>query len=364
MEICFRLTRNVFSEKRKSRIVIDQQTLLCYNYYEIIYAGEKMKYRLTEGHPDSFLILPDAVLEKLTDAGEGEIKVLLFSAQLLKYGAMEEADLISNLKETLPEEEIATALAFWRGCGILKSDSGKKGKGKKVSLPPQEMVVEEKPKKIIDADEAPFYTSKDLAEAAERMPDFKNLVSFAEGRLEKVMNTSELARLYSFLDYLKMPLDVVMLVIEDCVSREKRSLRYITKMLTSFQDDGIDTYEKAEEYFAARQEKTLYEKHVRRLFGLGERKLTSAEDQILDTWRKTYRYGEDMLDAAYEKTVASAKTPSIKYMHKILESWHAAGVNTPDEIGKVKDTATEKTPKSYDLDSFFEKAVSKGRTHL
>ena len=322
-----------------------------------------MRYRLTEGHPDSFLILPDAVLEKLTDAGEGEIKVLLFAAELLKYGPMEEADLISNLSEKLPEEEIATALAFWRGCGIIKTDNSKKGKGKK-ALPTAEEIVKEKPKKIIDADEAPFYSSKDLAEAAERMPDFKNLVSFAEGRLEKVMNTSELARLYSFLDYLKMPLDVVMLVIEDCVSREKKSLRYITKMLTSFQDEGIDTYEKAEEYFAARQEKAIYEKHIRRLFGLGERKLTSAEDEILDTWRKKFHYGEDMLDAAYEKTVSSAKTPSIKYMHKILESWHAAGVTTPDEIGKAAAPAAEKAPKSYDLDSFFEQAVSKGRKNL
>ena len=129
-------------------------------------------------------------------------------------------------------------------------------------------------------------------------------------------------------------------------------------------NDGIDTYAKAEEYFAARQEKAIYEKHIRRLFGLGERKLTKAEDEILDTWRKKFRYGEDMLDAAYEKTVSSAKTPSIKYMHKILESWHAAGVNTPDEIGKAAAPAAEKAPKSYDLDSFFEQAVSKGRKNL
>ncbi len=328
-----------------------------------------MKYRLSLQDADRVILLPDEVLDKIGDAGEGEIKVLLYAASLLRCAPLEEEELVGRLSALLPEEKIATALAFWRGCGILKGDN-KKTRGKKASTPlPQKspFPTEEEgdePKKVIDADEAPFYSAKDLADAAEKMPDFKNLVSFAEGRLEKVMNTSELARLYSFLDYLKMPLDVVMLVIEDCVSREKRSLRYITKMLTSFQDDGIDSYEKAEAYFASRQEKAVYEKYVRRLFGLGERKLTSAEDKILETWRKGFGYGEDMLDAAYEKTVASAKNPSIKYMHKILESWHAAGVLTPDDIGKATSSGEGKAPKSYDLDSFFEQAVSKGRKNL
>ncbi len=333
--------------------------------------GVFMKYRLSQAWPDSSLILPVQVLEKMDQAGEGELKLLLSAVGVLRFGPVEEEELILTLSQTYDREMVLTALAFWRGCGILKLTEGRRGRTRKALPSEQEPSLEEpepkpqpEPRKIIDADEAPFYSAKDLADAAEAVPDFKNLVSFAEGRLEKVLNTSELGRLWSFLDYLKMPLDVVMLVIEDCVSREKRSLRYITKMLTSFQDDGIDTYEKAEAYFAARQEKALYEKKIRRLFGLGDRKLTGAEDGILETWRKKFAFGDDMLDAAYEKTVAAAKNPSIKYMNKILENWFAEGIRSVEDIGKNQNSENGKAPKSYDLDSFFEQAVSKGRKNL
>ncbi len=329
-----------------------------------------MKYRLSQAWPDSALILPVQVLEKMDQAGEGELKLLLSAVGVLRYGPVEEEELILTLSQGYEREQVIGALAFWRGCGVLKLTEGKRGRTRKALPPEEEKREEEKPeeketaRKVIDADEAPFYSAKELADAAEAVPDFKNLVSFAEGRLEKVMNTGELGRLWSFLDYLKMPLDVVMLVIEDCVSREKRSLRYITKMLTSFQDEGIDTYEKAEAYFAARQEKALYEKKIRRLFGLGDRKLTSAEDAILETWRKKFAFGDEMLDAAYEKTVAAAKNPSIKYMNKILENWFADGIQTVEDIGKSQNPESGKAPKSYDLDSFFEQAVSKGRKNL
>lgn len=323
-----------------------------------------MLYRMGKCYPDAALVLPGEVLDRIDGAGDGEIRILLFVAGFLKTSPREEEELIALLSRKFSREEVLSALAFWRGCGILKTE-GKKGSGKKREEAPVPDTPEQtETKKFLDADEAPFYTSKELADAAEAKPEFKNLVSFAEERLEKVMNTSELARLYSFLDYLKMPLDVVMLVIEDCVSREKRSLRYITKMLTSFQDEGIDTYQKAEAYFAARQETALYEKHVRKLFGLGQRKLTAAESEILATWRTKYAFGFEMLDAAYEKTVFSAKNPSIKYMHKILESWHSEGVTTPEEARKAGGGGKDAVPKSYDLDDYFQKAVSKGRKKL
>ncbi len=325
-----------------------------------------MRYRLGKCHPDSLLFLPGEILDKIEEAGEGELKILLHLSALLSHGAVEEEEILATLSHRFGREECLSALAFWRGVGILKTD-GKKAKIPTHPIPEREEPEEreeEKPKKQIDADEAPFYTPKELADAADEKPDFKNLVSFAEDRLEKVMNASELARLYSFLDYLKMPLDVIMLVMEDCVSRDRKSLRYITKMLTSFQDEGIDTYEKAEKYFLSRRESVKYEKIVRRLFGLGDRKLTKAESEIVETWRSKFGYGEEMLDAAYEKTVASAKNPSIKYMHKILESWYAAGATTPEEAAAKTQNGQGKAEKSYDLDDFFQQAVSRGRKDI
>ena len=331
-----------------------------------------MNYRFAKAYPDSLLVLPQEVLGKLEEAGEAELKILLHLAELLKNGEAEEEALCAALAEHFSSAEILSALAFWRGCGILKTGERKKKTARALpasvpAVPAVEPAPEapaekrEERRVVIDADEAPFYTAADLARAAEKQPEFKALAEFAEARLEKVLNASELARLYSFLDYLKMPAEVVMLVMEDCVFHGKKSLRYITRVLTNLQDEGIDTYEAVEAHFARRDERNVYAAHVRRLFGLGERKLTRGEEEMLDTWRITFGYGEDMLDAAYERTVASAKNPSMKYMHRILESWHSQGITTPGEEPKKE---SGKADKSYDLDDFFQKAVSKGRKDL
>lgn len=321
-----------------------------------------MIYRFGKAYPDSLLVLPGEILDHIENASETEIRFLLAIAPILSGGAEEEA-IFAAVGDRFDREEALSALAFWRGCGILKTDARKKAgaqKARPAVSEKREVPAEKVPaKSAIDADEAPFYSSKDLADAAEKMPEFKNLVSFAEERFEKVLNTSEIARLYSFLDYLKMPLDVVMLVIEDSCSQGKKSLRYVSKVLLSFADDEINTYEKAEAYYLAKKERTSYESYVRSLFGLGTRKLSKAESECILAWKETFGFGEEMLDAAYEKTVAAAKNPTIKYMHKILESWHAAGITSPDAVDAAPQA--EKAPKSYDLDDFFEKAVASGR---
>jgi len=324
-----------------------------------------MFYRFGKSYPDELVLLPGCLFEKVEHASETELRVLLMLAPHIAKAGLEEEEAIALLEEAFAAEEVLAALAFWRGCGIFKTDAKRAGK----KLPVKKAETESAPpepdptpasKKVIDADEAPFYSSADLASAAQSQPDFKNLVSFAEQRLEKVMNTSELARLYSFLDYLKMPLDVVILVIEDCASRDKKSLRYITKVLTAFQDEGIDTYEKAEAYFVARNESASYEGKIKSLFGL-TRKLSAAEAECIAQWRTVFLFGEDMLNLAFEKTVAAAKNPTVKYMHKILENWHASGYTTPEDVEGGAAPKPKSEEKSYDVDDFFESAVSKGR---
>jgi DnaD/phage-associated family protein len=188
-------------------------------------------------------------------------------------------------------------------------------------------------------------------------------VDYAQKKLNKIFNTSELAKLWSFLDYLKLPTEVVMLVIEDCYNREKTGLRYITKVLNSFHDAGIDSYEKAEAYFVAKEEAVSFQRFVRRLFGLGERKLTRAEEETLSQWQG-WAFSEEMLNLAYEKTVASAKNPSIAYMHRILESWHKQGFTSPAETEESRTASGGKAEKSFDSDDFFQAAVAKGLKNI
>lgn len=328
-----------------------------------------MTYRFAKTYPDEMLFLPAQILKKLDDAGETEIRVLLMLAGALSRGAKEEEELAAELEKEFSHDAVLEALSYWRGAGVLLREEKSAGRKKGVKTVQTETEREEKPEKkvqkpAIDADEAPFYSAKDLSEAAQNNPEFKTLVEFAQTRLEKVLNTSELARIWEFLDYLKMPASVVMLVIEDCAARGKTSLRYISKVLLRFQDEGLDTYEKAEAYFVARKDSAVFERKIREMFGLGDRKLTASEEKTVDAWR-TFGFSDEMLDEAYEKTVRTAKKPTISYMNTILESWHQSGYTTPEEVkNAAPKKADGKADRSYVTKDFFERAVIRGRKDL
>lgn len=327
-----------------------------------------MTYRIGQTYPDSLCFFPRDVLKKMTDAGERELKILLFVLAALKDGLKDEESLVELVRtEGFEPMEIRSALAFWRGGGVLKAL--RKGEKAPVASETVSAKKEKKPvpeeapapaERRVDADEPPFYTSHDLGKAAEKNPRFSQLVDFAQKKLEKVLNASELAKLWSFLDYLQMPVEVVMLVIEDCCNRGKKSLRYITKMLNTFHDDEITDYQKAEAFFLRRDARYTMEGKVRTLFGIGDRKLSSVEEANIAVWSEKWHVSDELLDAAYDRTAMAAKKPSVSYMHRVLENWHEAGITTPEELLTKENKDGKKAEKSYDLDEFFDAAVEKG----
>ncbi len=319
-----------------------------------------MTYRLAKTAPDELIFLPAAALEKLNSAGLTETRVLLCAAALLSRGAMAEEDLLRELATSFPGEDVRAALAFWRGVGVLEAGDGGKSPRLRAKAAPAE--PEQLPP---DPDTPPFYSGQDLEQAAKSHPDYKNLVVFMEQRLDKVLNTGELARVWSYLDYQKMPADVVMLIVEDCCTRGHANLRYITKAVNSFQDQGLTTYEKVNAYYLRQTQKEKFARRIRKLFGLGDRALTRQESARLDEWM-AWNFSDEMLDLAYEKTVSAAAKPSINYMHKILLSWRDAGATKPEDVERLgrSSAAGQTGDKSYDLDAAFEKAVERQRKGL
>lgn len=324
-----------------------------------------MVYRLAKTAPDSMIVLPTEVLDKLDNAGLTETRILLHLARMLLRGAWTEEMLLESLEKQFRREEVKSALAFWRGVGILDvTGDPEQAPSRRRREQKEEPAATTAP---VDADEPPFYSGQDLAAAKEKNPHFKNLVDFMEKRLNKVLNAGELAKVWSFLDFMGMPADVVMLITEDCCARGHGNLRYITKAVMSFQDQGLDSYEKAEAYYLRQAQGEKFARKIRTLFGLGDRALTKTEDAHLTEWMQ-WAFSDEMLTLAYEKTVAAAAKPSINYMHKILQNWKEAGLATPAQVEQAgvqkKQDNQGKGPKSYDLDTFFEAAVAKQRKDL
>ena len=69
--------------------------------------------------------------------------------------------------------------------------------------------------------ETPSYSDEQL-HSAQRDPNFSKLVGEAQRRLGRGLSTEEMRTLLSFTDYLRLPSDVVGMLLAYCVERNRR----------------------------------------------------------------------------------------------------------------------------------------------
>lgn len=303
-----------------------------------------MHYELSPHFLAESFAVPRAAEEFFSDAGEVDLRVLLFAASRV---AFEEEELFSALGE-FEEAALRESLAFWRGAGLFSKQKKRACRSKTEPKNARETAPTQDAQSVKIISSRPNYTSFDLACAVEQSREFKSLIDYAEQRLEKVFNRADLSLLYSFVDYLALPVDVVMLAIESCAKEGKKNLRYIEKLLIALVDEEIVTYEAADAYFAHRAEYLSFEGRVRTLCGFQSRALTAAEKKLITAWNEVHHYSEEELEQAYEKTVNAIAKPSISYMNKVLATLR----ETPGE-------AEQAGGKTYDTKSRFAEAVAR-----
>ncbi len=322
----------------------------------IITARRKLRFRLRQKPGEKGIFLPESVLKSLTNATEAELKLLII---LAKEGRdkdyLSESDILPACENAgIDKESFVEALAFFRGAGLVENEE------KDSTVPTVKEVpapTKEEPVPAKRSVERPkSYTSLELAGAAESR-EFLELVDFTAVSLKKTLNRSDITTLYSFVDSLLLPYDVIMLGIEHCVTEGKMSLRYVEKLLCDFADREINTYELAEEYIRTRTLYKSFEGKIRTKLGLGQRSLTPKEKAMISCWQTEWKVSDELIDFAYEKTVEKTGKASMSYMNKILENWHTAGFKTRAEVemGDVKPSLGQS---SFDVDEFFSIAVA------
>lgn len=315
-------------------------------------ARRKLRFRLRQKEGEKGIFLPESVLKSLTNATESELKLLII---LAKEGRdkdyLSESDLLPACEKAgLDRETFTEALAFFRGAGLVENET--ETVVEKL-VPPK---TEEEEASVVIKPHKSSYTSEELARAAGDRK-FAELLDFTQKSLGKSFNRNDIATVYSFVEALLLPHDVIMLAVEHCVTEGKGNLRYIEKLLIDFADNEVNTYERAEEYILARANYKSFESKIRKMLGLGQRSLTAREKSIISNWQTEWCCSDELIEFAYEKTVEKTGKASMSYMNKILENWHVAGFKTRGDV-ETGDVKPASDSSSFDPDDFFKVAVA------
>ncbi len=309
----------------------------------------------------SFAVPSEVVDDYIKLAGSVQIKVLLW---MMRHSAEDRSieDLSSAIGVSAPD--CIDALNFWKETGILvSSESEIKAE---IVVPAEKPVIKkETPKvnntKILPEIEAVKPTVEQIVARGDESEEIRFLFQEAQMRLGKTIGHDGQAVLLMMHDAYGLPVEVIVTIIEYCVSVGKTSTSYIAKIGKDWGEREIDTLEKADEVISELKASDEMWGEFRIRTGISTPRPTSAQMKYLNRWKNEFKFSMEMILLAYEETANNIQKMSFPYMDKILKNWFEEGLKTPHEVVKakqerlsvispVKSVSKPKKQSSYNID--------------
>lgn len=231
----------------------------------------------------------------------------------------------------MPENEVIRAKRYWAekdGSVAIVARKTEKPDTIKIDLPKAEPIVAWQTK--------PDYTSAELSEYMKN-DSMKNLLHTAQRKLGKPLTRPDISTIFSFHDWLGLPLDVIDVLLSYCVTDGFKGMNYMEKVAIGWAKDGINSVEKAAEYIEMR--KKGYGA-IMRAFGQSGRMPVEGEEVLMRKWLMEYALPLEVVTHACERSVMQTGKVSFQYADTILSNWKTAGVKSLEDV-QVLDKAFE-----------------------
>lgn len=179
----------------------------------------------------------------------------------------------------------------------------------------------------------PNYSTTDISKAMNDS-DFGDLIYLIETLFGRPISQTETTNILYIFDTLNFSVDLFEYLVEYCVERNKTNVRYMESVAIAWYKDGIKTRHEAKNqvYQTNSVAKTVF-----KALGIrGDRAITQAEIEFINTWTTDYGFSEELIKTACEKATLSRPTgATLKYVNGILEDWNRNNVKTLADVEAI-----------------------------
>ena len=262
------------------------------------------------------------------------VKVYLYLLRTLT-----DAPVSFSLEETADrllctERDILRALKYWARQDLLSLDFTKDRTLQGITLcVPRKRSAEAPVNPSTATEQKP--TVKPAPLTPERVKELKQneeisqLLYIAEQYLGRPLTATDVQKILFFYDGLDFSADLIEYLIEYCVSRNHRSIRYIETVALAWAGEGISSVAEAKKA-NARYRRDYYT--ILKAMGITNRSPVETEITLMDTWLKTYGFSLEIIQEACTRTVLQTGQASFQYTDKILEGWKKKQVKSLNDI--------------------------------
>lgn len=353
-----------------------------------------MSYNINLGSWGSVFAVPAQVVdEDLKLASAYQLKVLLY---ILRHNEEELSNESIGKALNMHPSDVKDSLEFWIDRKLIiknekdfvpkvvkekktktkatESESDKKSKTKskvKVSTKTSKDKKKEENNKskgkprIMSRPQRPdsFFVAKRINQD----PELAFLMEEAQVILGRPLSSGDSATLLMLRDTDGLPADVLIMLMQYCVSIDRGNMRTIERIGISWANEGIVTHEAAENKIKETKERNSCWGRVSSIFGI--KNIGSPTQRQMDyasKWIIDWKFSTELLRDAYERCVDTKGEANIPYIDGILRRWHADGIKQLSQVKELdnarqksnkKDKDKKKSGTSYDLDQYESKSI-------
>ena len=299
-----------------------------------------MAYIVDNGIWSSVFAVPSAIVDQhIKICSRLCLQVLLL---MLRYPGqpVDEAWLAQHLSKD--PADISDALHYWINAGIIfdtdrpaihcapaREESSAAFEKTPSAAPVTQETLSASGQKIVTVSARPKITRSDIAQMSQDNPAISQLLIEAQSVIGSPLTPVESEILVAIVSYYGMEIDVLLMLLQFCVSIGKASMNYVEKAAASWLEKGINTHELAELEITRLTRNNQQEKIVIEAFGLYNRSMTPKEKELVNKWFDHLGLSESLITLACQRSMENTGKISFAYADKILTSWSEKGIKTP-----------------------------------
>lgn len=289
---------------------------------------------MLKSKPLKFTPVSNIFIEKYMPKARGEfIKVYLLILKLNNAGESGVTCSILASLLNLLESDIVNALNYWNDEGVLKLVPIDKMGNFDIDF--------------VDLSDELIDTSKKINILEELSDETNNgMLKDIERLIGRPLSPNEFTTYISWKKDLNFSSELILLLIEFCISKGKTNHRYLEKVALEWNRLNIKNIDDAQNYIRKTEDKWGTYREILKFLGIRNTDIMKPQEDMLEKWTITYCFSLDIIKKACDICFQRLNRADFKYIDGILSSWNKDNLKTLKAIelkeAKFKSLSTKK----------------------
>lgn len=289
-----------------------------------------------------FTPVSNIFIEKYMPQARGEfVKIYLLMLKHNTFGELGVSSSILASTLNLLESDIMNALNYWNDQGVIKlTQIDKMGNFNVEFLD------------LSDEEINTQSTQVDLLEAL-NSTNTKDMLRDIETLLARPLSPNEMSIYLNWQKEFGFSSELILILMEYCISKGKSDPRYIEKVALSWHDMKITTVEQAQNLIKKNEDKWISIRKILTYLGINNMDIMKPQQDLIEKWLFMYKFSVDVILKACDICFERLNRADFKYIDGILSKWHKNNFKTLEDIAindNKRSNATKYQKPSYSND--------------